>query len=53
MGRKIEIMKLFDTEYMPDPYPRSEHAIRGLASYRGSRIGVKYAEAFMLLLEIL
>lgn len=53
LERKLEIMRLFSTETMSDPYPRSDHAIRGLASYRGSRVGVKYAEAFMLLLEIL
>lgn len=49
MDRKIEIMKMYDTEVMPDPLPRSEHAIRGLAAYRGSRIGVMYAEAFVTL----
>lgn len=49
MENKIEIMRMYDTEIMPDPYPRSIHAIRGLAAYRGSRIGVQYAEAFQLL----
>ncbi len=50
--RKIEIMKLFTTEQMEEPYPRSLSAIRALSRYRGSRIGVKYAEVFMLLIEI-
>jgi LmbE family N-acetylglucosaminyl deacetylase len=50
--RKIEILKLYETEIMPDPLPRSIHAVTGLAAYRGSRIGVKYAEAFMNLLTI-
>jgi len=50
--KKIEIMKLYDTEIMPDPLPRSVHAIKGLAAFRGSRIGVRYAESFQSLLEI-
>jgi len=49
---KIKIMELYDTEIMPDPLPRSKYAIRALAAYRGSRIGVQYAEAFQSLLEI-
>ena len=49
--RKIEIMKLYETEIMPDPLPRSAHAIKGLAAFRGSRIGVRYAEAFMSIFQ--
>ncbi len=48
---KIEIMKIYETEIMPDPLPRSAHAIKGLAAFRGSRIGVKYAEAFMCIFQ--
>lgn len=47
--RKLELIRMYDTELMPDPLPRSIHAERGLSSYRGSRIGVQYAEAFALL----
>lgn len=50
--KKLEIMKLFTTEQMEEPLPRAITSIRALARYRGSRIGVEYAEAFMLLLEI-
>lgn len=46
---KLNIMGLYDTEIMPAPLPRSKYAIRALAAYRGSRIGVQYAEAFMLI----
>jgi len=53
MEDKIRIMKLYDTELMPDPLPRSIHAIKGLAAFRGSRIGVKYAESFQLLYRVL
>lgn len=49
---KLKIMELYDTEIMPDPLPRSKYAIRALAAYRGSRIGVQYAEVFQSLLEI-
>tara|TARA_B100002052_G_scaffold298449_1_gene331958 strand:- start:7070 stop:7741 length:672 start_codon:yes stop_codon:yes gene_type:complete len=51
MNRKLEIMEMYDTEIMKDPLPRSLHAIKALAALRGSRIGVSYAEAFMILFE--
>ena len=48
---KLSIMQIYETEIMKEPYPRSLSSIKALARYRGSRIGVKYAEAFMLLFE--
>lgn len=51
MDKKLEIMKLFTTEQMEEPFPRAMSSIRALGRYRGSRIGVEYAEAFMLLFE--
>ena len=51
MDEKLEIMKMFTTEQMEEPLPRSLSSIRALGRYRGSRIGVEYAEAFMLLFE--
>lgn len=51
LEKKIEIMKLYTTEQMEEPLPRAISTIEALARYRGSRIGVKYAEAFMLLFE--
>jgi N-acetylglucosamine malate deacetylase 1 len=50
--KKIEIMKIYNSEIMEDPFPRSLEAIECLAKMRGSRIGKKYAEAFNLLLDI-
>ena len=50
--KKIDIIKTYSSELMDPPLPRSLQAIEALARYRGSRIGVDYAEAFMLLLEI-
>ncbi len=52
LGKKLEIMKLFKNEIMEEPYPRSLNSIEALARYRGTRAGVKYAEAFMLLYEL-
>lgn len=51
LEKKLEVMKLFTTEVMEEPYPRALSTIKALARYRGSRIGVEYAEAFMLLFE--
>ncbi len=52
LEEKLKIMELYNTEIMPDPLPRSKYSIKALAAYRGSRIGVQYAEAFQSLLEI-
>ena len=49
--KKVKIMLEYDSEIMDPPYPRSLEVIEALAKYRGSRIGVKYAEAFSLFYE--
>ena len=51
VNRKIEIMEMYSSEIMQPPYPRSAPVIEALARYRGSRIGVAFAEAFVLLYE--
>lgn len=51
IDEKLEIMSIFSSELMQDNLPRSYSAIQALATYRGSRIGVDYAEAFMLLYQ--
>jgi Uncharacterized proteins, LmbE homologs len=52
MDKKIAIMRdLYPKEVMPEPYPRSLSSVEAEARFRGSRAGVKYAEAFMLLFE--
>jgi len=51
MEEKLNIMKLFVTEQMEEPLPRALSTIRALGRYRGSRIGVEYAEAFKLIFE--
>jgi LmbE family N-acetylglucosaminyl deacetylase len=50
--KKIEIMKIYKSELMDAPFPRSIKAIETLARYRGLRIGKEYAESFMLIEEI-
>ena len=49
MTRKNEIMKLYETEMLPYPQTRNESTLTALNRYRGSQIGVEYAEAFMSL----
>ena len=52
IDRKLEIMAMFETEHQQAPLPRSFDAIRALSRYRGATIGCEYAEAFMLVREI-
>jgi LmbE family N-acetylglucosaminyl deacetylase len=53
IDRKIEIMQTYESESQKDPMPRGPSAIRALARFRGATIGVEYAEAFMLVREII
>lgn len=48
---KIEAMKCFNSQLHDFPHPRSVEAIEALAKYRGSTIGVGYAESFMCVRE--
>ena len=52
IDKKIEIMKVFESEIEDHPFPRSEKNIRALATYRGATSNCNYAESFMLLKEI-
>ena len=51
--RKLEIMKLYETEAQTYPLPRSPDVLRALARYRGATVGVEYAEAFALVREVM
>ncbi len=51
--QKLHIMETYESEVMSPPFPRSLISIRALAAYRGSAIGENYAEAFMLLKQII
>jgi len=52
MNRKLEIMEIYESELAKHPFPRSIENIKALATYRGAMSGVKYAEAFQLILCI-
>jgi len=45
-------MKIYESELQAPPLPRSIEAIQALARFRGASVGIKYAEAFMLLREL-
>lgn len=49
---KLEAMSAYKTEVKEFPHPRSLQAISALAKRRGSTVGVRAAEAFMLIKEI-
>lgn len=53
LDRKIAIMEIYAGQLGDFPFPRSEKAIRALASLRGAAAGCAAAEAFRLLKEIL
>lgn len=48
IDRKIEIMKIYDSEIATAPFPRNEDAVRGMAAYRGAAAYYKYCEAFYM-----
>ena len=52
LEKKIEIMKVFESEIGKQPFPRNEKNIRALATFRGATCNCDYAESFMLLKEI-
>lgn len=51
--KKLEIFKIYKSEVMEEPLPRSLEVIEAFNKCRGSQIGKKYAEAFVLLKEII
>lgn len=53
LASKIQAMTCYRSESTEYPHPRSGQALEALARYRGSTIGMKMAEGFMLLREVL
>lgn len=45
---KINAMKCYESQLCDYPHPRSVEGIEALAKYRGSTVGVNYAECFMI-----
>ncbi len=52
MEKKIEIMKVYESELSSHPFPRSIKNMHALAILRGSTAGCEYAESFMLVKHI-
>lgn len=50
---KVEGMKCYRSESTTFPHPRSAEALRALGTLRGSNVGMKKAEAFMILREVI
>lgn len=50
--RKMQILRVFESELSPHPFPRSEKAVEALALLRGAAAGCGYAESFVILKEI-
>lgn len=53
IDEKIDTLNIFETELQEVPLPRNVESIRALARYRGCSACVKYAEAFMLVRDIM
>ncbi len=51
IDRKLDAMRAYASQIQPDNLPRSIAALRALATFRGTHIGVEAAEAFILLGE--
>ncbi len=49
IDHKIKAMECYQTQIKKYPNPRSAEGIRALAMYRGSTVGYEYAEAFMMI----
>lgn len=47
--KKLEAMKIYESELGEHPFPRSSRNIEALATFRGASVGVEYAEAFQLI----
>ncbi|MFN5622064.1 MAG: PIG-L deacetylase family protein [Flavobacteriales bacterium] len=46
---KVELAKIYESEFGQHPFPRSIRNLEALATFRGASCGVEYAEAFQLL----
>ena len=49
LEEKLEIMKIYESEIAPHPFPRSLENLKALATYRGATANCTYAESFMIL----
>ncbi|MHB1389952.1 MAG: PIG-L deacetylase family protein [Thermoleophilia bacterium] len=49
---KINALACYREVMRPHPHPRSEEVMRGLAAYRGSQCGCRYAEVFQTVFQV-
>jgi N-acetylglucosamine malate deacetylase 1 len=52
LSRKVEALNCYASEVQPYPHPRSPEAIEVMARYRGLAAGLRSAEAFNLIREV-
>ncbi len=52
INKKIKLLKIYKNELRAYPHSRSLEGVKVLAKYRGTQIGVKYAEAFYILRQL-
>lgn len=52
IDEKVELMKIYESEIDTPPFPRSIENIKALAFFRGSSVGVGFAEAFQIVKSI-
>ena len=50
--KKMKALRLYKSEQKKFPHPRSPNSLKLASAQRGSAIGVKFAEAFMIWREI-
>ena len=53
INSKLEAMRCYESQIKKYPNPRSAEGIKALAMYRGSTVGVEYAESFMTVRNII
>lgn len=53
LDQKIQAMACYQSQLKEYPNPRSAEGIKALAMYRGSTVGVEYAESFMTIRNII
>jgi LmbE family N-acetylglucosaminyl deacetylase len=49
---KLKALELYGDEMRPSPHARSLEAVKAHAAYRGSTVGLAFAEAFEIIREI-
>ena len=49
MNKKVELVRVYESEIRKHPFPRSVKNVKALATFRGATSGVKYAESFQII----